>query len=163
MKKQITSRHIGCVIDASCDSATSLNLQTIALAREYGAKLGRLPAKRSEDYEQILSEMADSAVDHLNGLELPPFCSFSFEDNCLFLSPDVESAREDVGFVSRKEIDETTNPEDSDYPAADYRGEWLHVSDHGNATLYVRESVDPVSFVARGGNPYTDREVWAVV
>ncbi len=153
--KTITSKHIGCVIDASNDSATSLNLQTIALAREYGAKLGRLPAKKSDDYDQILSEMADSAVDHLNGLELPAYCSFFFEDNCLFFAPSIDNAKEDVGFVSRDEVDETTNPEDSSYPCADYRGEWLHVSDHGNVTLYVREDVE--------GASYFDREIWGVV
>lgn len=144
--KTITSQHIGCVLDASCESALSLNLRTIALARTFGAKLGRLPGKRSDDYAQVMSEMADSAVDHLNGLPLPLFCSFSFDDNCLFLSPSVESAREDCAFVSRERTGDETDDNDPAYPRADYRGEWLHVSDHGNATLYVRESVDPVAF-----------------
>lgn len=55
---------------------------------------------------------------------------------------DVDQARDDVEFVSSK---------DQDYPPADYRGEWLHVSDHGNATLYVR------------GDDGQDKEVWGVV
>lgn len=141
---------LGCIIDASCLSATSLNLAAIAIGRQWGAKLGRLPSKRSDDFDQIVSEMADSAVDHLNCLpDLLPYCSFFFEDNSLFYVPDVESAKEDCGFVTGQrdpsgqyDCDET----DRDYPAADFRGDWLHVSDHGNATLYVRESVDPQGF-----------------
>ena len=34
------------------------------------------------------------------------------------------------GFVSSKS---------QDYPPDDYEGEWLHISDHGNCTLYVRD------------------------
>ncbi len=123
----------------------------IAYAREFGAKLGRLPGRRTDDCDQIVSEMADSALDYLNGLDgLPPYCSFSFDDNSLFLFPDVESARESVDFVSRKERDETTDEDDPAFPARDFRGEWLHVSDHGNATLYLRESVNPAAFASRG-------------
>ena len=64
-----------------------------------------------------------------------------FEDNSLFYAPSIESAREDVEFVSSRE---------NEYPSEDFKGEWLHVSDHGNATLYVRENGQ-------------DREVWGVV
>ena len=51
--------------------------------------------------------------------------------------------REDVGFVSGQD--------GRDYPDDDYRGEWLSVSDHGNATLYVR------------GDDGQDKEIWGVV
>lgn len=34
------------------------------------------------------------------------------------------------GFVSSKT---------EEYPPNDYEGEWLHISDHGNVTLYVRD------------------------
>lgn len=51
-------------------------------------------------------------------------------------------AEEFDGFVSSKA---------QNYPDADYRGEWLHVSDHGNVTLYVR------------GEDGEDSEVWSCV
>jgi hypothetical protein len=54
---------------------------------------------------------------------------------------DVDSVKEQVGFVSSRR---------AEYPADDFSGEWLHVNDHGNCTLYVREN----------GN---DREVWSIV
>lgn len=134
---------LGCIIDASCLSATSLNLATIAIGRQWGAKLGRLPSKRSDDFDQIVSEMADSAVDHLNCLpDLLPYCSFFFEDNSLFYVPDVESAKEDCEFVSSRETER---------PADDFRGQWLHVSDHGNCTLYSRDENG------------ADRELWSIV
>lgn len=157
-KLKLSRYSLGCVLDASSDSATDLNLETIALARRYGAKLGRLPSVKREDYDQIVSEMADSAVNHLNDLEsLPPYCSFYFEDNCLFLMPSLESAEESVGFKSRKERDETTSADDAAYPCDSFRGEWLHASDHGNATLYVREDAPSNA----GG--FADREIWSLV
>lgn len=134
MKNNPRKIPVGCIIDASCDSADSLNLETIRFARTYGAKLGRLPSVRNADYSQIVSEMADSAVDHLNGLpSLPEFCFFTFEDNCLFLVPDVDRAKEDCAFVSSHE---------TEFPPTDFRGLWLHVSDHGNAELYLRTGAD---------------------
>lgn len=97
--------------------------------------------EENEDFSQELSEAADEAVDWLNEQEMPPYCSFYFEDNSLFFSPSIDNAKEDVGFVSSRE---------QDYPEMDYEGEWLHVSDHGNATLYVREEGK-------------DKEIWSVV
>lgn len=104
-----------------------------------------------ERMSEWLSEVADEAVDYLNGLESRSFLSWGFEDNSLFLSPNVEGAKESVDFISRDKVDETTDPQDSSYPAADYRGEWLHVTDHGNATLYSR------------GDDGKDIEVWSCV
>jgi len=67
--------------------------------------------------------------------------SWGFDDNSLFLVADVDTARNELEFVSRK---------DKEYPDDDYQGEWLHVSDHGNATLYVRTDGK-------------DTEIWSVV
>lgn len=94
-----------------------------------------------ENASEQLSEIADEAVQFLNDLETRSFMSWQFEENSLFLIADVDSARREVGFVSTKE---------QDYPADDYEGEWLHVSDHGNATLYVRVNGQ-------------DKEIWSVV
>lgn len=77
----------------------------------------------------------------INGLESRSFVSWFFEDNSLFLLPSVESAREDVGFVSSV---------DQEWPDDDYTGEWLHVNDHGNATLYLRENGQ-------------DKEIWGII
>ena len=145
---KLTKRDIGCIIDCSCDSADTLNERTIELAAQYGFDAGE-PIEDNEDKSQILSELGDNAVAFLNEQELPSYCSFFFDDNSLFLAPCIENAREDVGFVSGQKED--ADPEDSDYPNADYRGEWLHVSDHGNATLYCR------------GEDGKDIEIWSVV
>lgn len=129
---------VGCYVDESAGSADDCNRRTVEFARYYGFKPGRGWTKDSDS----LSWTGDSAVDYLNEQETRSFMSWSFEDNSLFLIADVDGAREDVGFVSTKE---------QDYPSDDYRGEWLHVSDHGNATLYCRDEK---------GN---DVEIWSVV
>lgn len=146
-KPAFTKSDLGCIIDESHGSADECNARTIDFARDYGFDPGELPDEENEDYSQILSEAGDEAVDFLNDLERPSFCSFYFEDNSLYFLPSIEMAREDVGFVSGGE---DADPEDSDYPATDYEGEWLHVNDHGNCTLYVREN----------GN---DTEIWSIV
>ena len=52
---------------------------------------------------------------------------------------DIEGAQEQCEYVGDGE------------PGEDFQGEWLHVNDHGNATLYVRDE-DGI-----------DTEIWAVV
>ena len=95
----------------------------------------------SEHDSEILAEVVDSAIDYLNTLEDRPFMYWGFEDGNFGLWVNVDGAREDCGFVSSRK---------QEYPEDDYQGEWLHVSDHGNATLYVRENGK-------------DREIWSVV
>ncbi len=94
-----------------------------------------------DELSQSLSDEADKAVDYLNSIETRSHMYWGHEDNSLFLMANVEAAQEDCEFVSSKE---------QEYPADDYQGEWLHVSDHGNATLYVRTNGQ-------------DKEIWAVV
>ncbi len=145
---------VGCYVDASCGPADECNERTIKLAESYGFEAGEWQEEIGEDDEggQFLSELADKAIDYLNDLETRSFMSWQFEDNSLFLMADVDGAREDVGFVSHSSDNHTDecNPDDAAYPADDYEGEWLHVSDHGNATLYVR----------KGGK---DTEIWSVI
>ncbi len=143
-----TKRDIGIIVDESSGSADDLNERTISFAVEHGFVCNLDLDNEDEEDEgersQLLSEAADDAVSFLNELDLPSYCSFYFEDNSLFLAPCIENVKEDVGFVSIKSFAEArrmgieTDEEDSDYPPADYRGEWLHVNDHGSATLYVR-------------------------
>jgi hypothetical protein len=129
---------VGCYVDESAGSADDCNRRTIEFAQAYGFKPGRgWHHSRSEG----LSCRADSAVDFLNGQENRPFLYWQFEDNSLFLVPDVDGAKEDCEF---------TSTEEQDYPADDYQGEWLHVTDHGNATLYCRVNGQ-------------DKEVWSCV
>lgn len=130
---------VGCYIDESAGSADDCNRRTIEFAQCYGFKPGRGVWQMGSEG---LSWVGDKAVDFLNELETRSFMYWGFEDNSLFLSADVDGAREDVGFVSSKE---------QDYPPDDYRGEWLHISDHGNATLYVR------------GEDGKNKEIWGVV
>lgn len=98
-----------------------------------------------ENAPEWLSETGDQAVDFLNELETRSFMYWGFEDNSLFLMADVDGAREEVGFVSSKA---------QEYPSGDYQGEWLHISDHGNATLYNRTIKDGIIL---------DSEIWGVV
>lgn len=55
---------------------------------------------------------------------------------------DVESVKEQVEFVSSKS---------QDYPDAGFVGEWLHVNERGNCTLYVRDESGK------------DVEIWSIV
>jgi hypothetical protein len=160
----------GCYIDESAGSADMLNERIVELAIAYGWTEAA-PVKPDEDdctddndledamgdYSESLNEAADSAVDFLNECETRPYLYWSVDENSLFLAPSVDNAKEDVGFVSVKSLEDArrmdieTDPEDSSQPPADYRGEWLHVTDHGNATLYVR------------GEDGQDTEIWSVV
>ena len=149
--KTITARDIGIVIDCSSCSADDLNYNTVRLAEKYGMKLTPIDSAllarieddcQQDDDSQCLSEMGDEALDYLNGLDLPAYCSFYFEDNSLFLFPCLDNVKEDVAFVSSRE---------QDCPEPAFVGEWLHVSDHGNATLYFRDEAGK------------DNEIWSIV
>jgi hypothetical protein len=150
-KTTIDGKQIGCWIDECSGSADTLNQRTVELAVEDGMELSEDDRKllarfdydvTKEDDSQQLSEFGDEAIDYLNSLDLPAYSYFYFEENCLFLGANVEDVRESVGFVSSRKQDE---------PETDYRGEWLHVSDHGNVTLYIR------------GEDGKDTEVWGIV
>jgi hypothetical protein len=148
---KITKNNIGCIIDSSSWSADYLNSKTVEFAHDLGFEIDdgarKLLARydcevMKDDDGQTLSELSDEALDFLNGLELPDYCHFHFDDNSLFLTPDLETARQDCEFISSRTQD---SPDD------DFSGQWLHVSDHGNATLYFRDDK---------GN---DREIWRIV
>ena len=152
---RFTSSDIGCIIDCSYRSADDFNRRLIGFAADYGFGVDvdtRKLLSRFEydvtlgDDSETLSLVADEAMDYLQDAELPPYCYFIIDDNSLFLAPCVENAQEDVGFVSSK---------DAEYPDDDYEGEWLHVNDHGNATLYCR-GLD-------GDGKVQDDEIWSIV
>lgn len=118
----------------------------------------------TEDGEESGPEIVDELIDALQ-MFAPSFCTFGAHpgDGADFgFWPDVDAARDGVEFVSFKSHDAArragveTDKDDTAYPSPTFRGEWLHVNDHGNATLYLRT-----------GHPsaplFTDRELWSVV
>jgi hypothetical protein len=111
----------------------------------------------AEDGETIAEDKQDDAAELVTELQdalsefAPPYAYFGAHegDGADFgFWVNIEDVKEQVEFVSSKR---------EDYPPAEFRGEWLHVSDHGNCTLYVREDSKTD---AQG---FTDREVWGVV
>jgi len=143
---------LGCYFDHANYSNEGLSQRICALAIGYGWQPYRadvailekdLRDMSDEEFEE-LNEISEKAIDWLNEQETRSYMYWANEGeaNAFGLWPNVESAKEDVGFVSTAK---------QDYPADDYEGEWLHVSDHGNATLYVRDASGK------------DLEIWSVV
>lgn len=146
---------IGCYLDQANCNSTEHDVATIRLAESLGYTLpdeDRKLVLRAEldcmsndrDDHSCLSEAADDAIAWLNDQETRSFLYWanSGEAGAFGLWPNVEGAQEDCGFVSSRE---------QEFPPADFTGEWLHVNDHGNATLYVRQEDG------------SDVEVWSVV
>lgn len=77
----------GCYIDESHGSADECNARTIDFAIAHGfSYAGNIEdEKDSEDFSQILSEIADDAVDYLNECETRDGFYWTFEDNSLYL------------------------------------------------------------------------------
>lgn len=144
---------IGCYFDGLHGQTTN-DLRVIKLALGYGwdddeaRAIHEAAPNLSEHQEEILTDCVADAETYLNDLETRPFMSWGWDDGNFGLWINVEGAKENCRFVSGGD---DANPDDSSYPADDYRGEWLHVSDHGNPTLYVR------------GDDGKDVEIWSVV
>lgn len=143
-KTQYDFPPIGCYFDGA-NGQDYNDKRAVELANSYGAKI-EWDSEHSYD-------CAREAEDYLNSLETRPFLFWQWNDGDFGLYPNVDGAREDCGFVSHSDHNHTDecDPDDAAYPNADYRGEWLHVSDHGNCTLYIRQ------------DDGTDTEVWSVV
>lgn len=140
---------VGCYVDESHGSADDCNRRTIEFAEQYGFETGagfKSLSEEDEDYSQFLSEEADEAVNYLNdNCESRIGLYWVFEDNSLFLMADVESAKESVDFVSSKE---------KEWPDDDFRGDFLHINERGNTSLYLRKDK---------GDSYEDVEIWSIV
>ena len=152
---------MGCYLDQSYRNSVAHDAATIELAMGFGYSPDRftlnLLARHdndclSEDRDdaQMMSECADEACNWLNEQETRPFMYWANDGDvgAFGLWANVDGAREDCGFVSSKK---------QEMPDPDYRGEWLHVSDHGNATLYVRQDGG-----AGSDDSYQDEEIWSV-
>jgi hypothetical protein len=127
--------------------------------------LGETAECFGDDGESIHDDGMDRAEELINvslwdALQefAPPFATFgaSEGDGAEFgFWPDLESAKEQCGFVSLRapfpRMAGKFDPDDCTRPHPDFRGEWLHVNDHGNVTLYVRDESG------------ADVEIWSVV
>lgn len=107
----------------------------------------------SDDGESIADDKEDTA-DELVNETLPDALQEFAPSYCYFGSHPGDGS--DIGYWPSyiediKEQVEFSSSKSQEYPADDFRGEWLHINERGNCTLYVRQ--------ADG----SDREVWAIV
>lgn len=155
--KTYNAPSIGCYIDHANYSADELSEEICYLAINLGwspdaEALDILNAdmddERSDgpnhDRSEALDELAREAEDFLNSQETRPFLYWSNDGyaGAFGLWPNTEGAKEDCAFVSSRK---------QEWPADDFRGEWLHINERGNCTLYVRD------------NASRDCEIWSVV
>jgi hypothetical protein len=97
----------------------------------------------AEGKDEEAGWLVENLVDSLN-IFAPPFCFFGAHegDGADFgFWPCIDAAKENCEFVSSRF---------TEFPESDFQGEWLHISDHGNCTLYVRTDGE-------------DKEVWSIV
>lgn len=105
-----------------------------------------------EDGDEIDPEKEDEAVELVNE-HLPDALQEFAPSYCYFGAHYGDGS--DIGFwpLDMEEIKEQVEFSSScseEYPPDDFEGEWLHINDHGNCTLYVRTDGE-------------DHELWAVV
>lgn len=105
-----------------------------------------------EDGETIPEDKLDKAAEMVNETLLDALSQFAPAYSCFgshpgdgadfgFWPEDIENIKEQVEFVSSHK---------QEYPAYDFEGEWLHVNERGNCTLYIREAGK-------------DKEIWSIV
>lgn len=94
--------------------------------------------------DDIAAELVNELQDALNEFA-PSHCSFSAHcgdgSDFGFWPMDMEEIKEQVEFASSTE---------QEYPDDDFSGEWLHINERGNCTLYVRSNGK-------------DSEIWSIV
>ena len=100
----------------------------------------------AEDKQELASKLVNQELPDALGEFAAPYCYFGAHmgdgSDFGFWPADIEEIKEQVEFVSSK---------GAEYPADDYRGEWLHINERGNCTLYVREDSGK------------DRKIWGCV
>ena len=160
-----TRIQIGCYIDGANQPHIEGDVRSIRLSESFGRVLDRdtrnfclrveLDVTTERDYE-LCDDFSREAEEWLNDNRSIPYAWWGWNDGNFGLwTQEIESIKDDIGFISVKSLAEAqrlgieTDPEDSSYPPADYEGEWLHVSDHGNRTLYVRHKGK-------------DEEIWSI-
>lgn len=125
-----------------------------AIAEEANECFGEDGQTITDDKLDVAGEMVNETL--VNALQefAPPYSYFGSHcgDGSDFgYWPDgIEQIKEQVEFVSAK---------DNEYPADDFRGEWLHINDRGNCALYVRGEIAD----ADGNCKVNDTEIWSLV
>lgn len=96
--------------------------------------------------EAIADELVNETLpDALQSFCLPYFyfgAHYGDGSDFGFWPVEIDEIKEQVGYVSSRE---------QEYPDNAFRGEWLHVNERGNCTLYVRDETG------------ADKEIWALV
>jgi hypothetical protein len=141
---------IGCYIDGANQNQTEADARLVRLAESFGMVLTReqlafcqrveSDCAKENDYE-FSNDFAIEAETYLNETEPRAFLYWSWENGDFGLWPNIGAAKEDCEFVSSQK---------QETPANNFVGNWLHINDHGNVTLYYRENG-------------IDSEVWSVV
>ena len=154
---------IGCYIDGANQPQIEGDVRTVRLTEDFGRLLDRetrnfcrrveLKVAAERDYETS-DDFSLEAEEWLNDNASLTYAYWGWDDGNFGLWPSVENAKDGCDFVSVESLVAArsleTDPEDSSYPHKDYEGHWLHISDHGNCTLYLRQDGK-------------DTEVWGVV
>ena len=100
----------------------------------------------ADDKQDIADEMANETLPDALQQFAQPYSYFGSHcgdgSDFGYWPDDIEQIKEQIEFVSSTE---------SEFPADDFRGEWLHVNERGNCTLYVRL------------NAGQDSEIWSLV
>ena len=93
--------------------------------------------------ENAAAEMINGLQDALNEFAAPYayFGAHPGDGSDFGYWPDIDGVRESVDFMSSQ---------DQEYPADDFQGEWMHINERGNCTLYVRTNGK-------------DSEIWSIV
>jgi hypothetical protein len=108
---------------------------------------------KDEEAQDCLTELFDALSTFAPAYS--DFCACPGDGSDFGFWPDVDAARDNVEFTSTTE---------QEYPDAEFRGEWLHVNERGNCTLYVRELTGKSHLRDGVEIPETrDREVWGIV
>jgi len=105
------------------------------------ASVAEVVGSDNDDASETVSELFD-LLDNF----APPytsFCSHPGDGSDFGYWPhDIESIKEDIDFSSSAE---------AEYPPTDFAGEWLHINERGNCTLYTRSEAG------------RDTELWSLV
>jgi len=130
--------------------------ENFGLRDQFARLIGEAQDAWNEDGETLANEehaeeLVSDLVSALSEYFAPRYGYFGASDgdgaDFGFWCGDVEEIKRQVEFVSSA---------GNEYPPAEFRGEWLHVNEHGNCTLYVREGLET------RGETFVDREQWAI-
>ncbi len=130
---------LGCYLEHGSRTVLQLSIDICELAFGYGWEETQAkdlcaidPEELNDGDAELLSEFSEDAADWLNSQETRPFLYWANDGHAgaFGLWANYQDAIDGVEFRS-------TTEEQS--PAADFRGLWLSISDHGNAELYLRD------------------------